>query len=93
MLVSTGSQQLAERGYWQVNPAKRSLLTYDAREDARAAVSVSHNGTNWAAVDHLRGRGLARAVLTDERRRVAELSAHRRREAPRHVNVRGVQVG
>ena len=38
-----------ERGYWQINPVNGSLSTYDPYGNARAAIILSFNGTNWSA--------------------------------------------
>jgi LysM repeat protein len=37
-----------ERGYWQINPDHGALSTYDAYGNARAAVIISSDGTNWS---------------------------------------------
>jgi hypothetical protein len=37
-----------ERGYWQINPVNGSLSTYDPDGNARAAIELSDNGTNWS---------------------------------------------
>ncbi|MBV9381973.1 MAG: LysM peptidoglycan-binding domain-containing protein [Streptosporangiaceae bacterium] len=42
---STGP--VGERGYWQVAPEHGSLSTYDPLGNARAAVAISSNGTDW----------------------------------------------
>lgn len=34
-------------GYWQINTVHGSLATYDAYGNARAAVELSSNGTDW----------------------------------------------
>lgn len=53
-MAESGGQQYAtgsvgERGYWQINPVNGSFLsTYNAYGNARAAVIMSHNGTNWS---------------------------------------------
>jgi LysM repeat protein len=52
-MAESGGNQYAtgpfgERGYWQINPVNGSLSTYNARGNARAAVIMSHNGTNWS---------------------------------------------
>ena len=36
-----------ERGYWQINPDHGSLSTYDPLGNAKAAVIISDDGTNW----------------------------------------------
>lgn len=36
-----------ERGYWQIAPGWGFLSTYDAWGNARAAVIISRNGTDW----------------------------------------------
>lgn len=38
-----------ERGYWQINPVNGSLSTYDPYGNARAAIILSHNGSDWSA--------------------------------------------
>jgi Lysozyme like domain len=43
---ATGSA--GERGYWQINPVNGALSTYDPYGNARAAVIMSRDGTNWA---------------------------------------------
>ena len=42
---ATGS--VGERGYWQINPNHGALSTYDPLGNAKAAVIISSNGTNW----------------------------------------------
>jgi hypothetical protein len=37
-----------ERGYWQINPDHGALSTYDAYGNARAAIMISDDGTNWS---------------------------------------------
>jgi hypothetical protein len=37
-----------DRGYWQVNSVHGSLSTYDPMGNARAAVEISDDGTNWS---------------------------------------------
>jgi LysM repeat protein len=34
-------------GYWQINASNGSLATYDAYGNARAAIILSHDGTDW----------------------------------------------
>jgi hypothetical protein len=41
------SNGTVDRGYWQVNSIWGPLSTYDAYGNARAAVSISHDGTDW----------------------------------------------
>ena len=36
-----------DRGYWQINSVHGSLSTYGAYANARAAVLISHDGSNW----------------------------------------------
>ena len=36
-----------DRGYWQVNSINGAGSTYDAEANARAAVQISGDGTNW----------------------------------------------
>ena len=52
-MAESGGNQFAtgtvgERGYWQINPVNGSLSTYDPYGNARAAVIMSGNGTNWS---------------------------------------------
>jgi LysM repeat protein len=51
-MAESGGQQFAtgtvgERGYWQINPNHGSLSTYDPLGNAKAAVIISDDGTNW----------------------------------------------
>ena len=52
MAESSGAQyatgSAGERGYWQIHPDHGSLSTYDPYGNARAAVIVSADGTNWS---------------------------------------------
>lgn len=41
------SNGTADMGYWQINTSHGSLATYDPRGNARAAVIISSDGTNW----------------------------------------------
>lgn len=36
-----------DEGYWQINTSHGDLATYDPYGNARAAVIISSNGTNW----------------------------------------------
>jgi LysM repeat protein len=51
MAESSGEQfatgTVGERGYWQINPDHGSLSTYDPLGNAKAAVIISGDGTNW----------------------------------------------
>ena len=52
-MAESGGNQFAtgtvgERGYWQINPVNGSLSTYNAYGNARAAVIMSGDGTNWS---------------------------------------------
>jgi LysM repeat protein len=52
-MAESGGNQFAtgtvgERGYWQINPVNGSLSTYDPYGNARAAVIMSGDGTNWS---------------------------------------------
>ncbi len=51
MAESSGEQfatgLVGERGYWQINPDHGSLSTYDPLGNAKAAVIISDDGTNW----------------------------------------------
>jgi len=51
-MAESGGQQYAtgavgERGYWQINPDHGALSTYDPLGNAKAAVIISDDGTNW----------------------------------------------
>ena len=51
-MAESGGNQFAtgtvgERGYWQINPNHGSLSTYDPMGNAKAAVIISADGTNW----------------------------------------------
>ena len=37
-----------DRGYWQINSIHGALSTYDPAQNARAAVLLSDDGTDWA---------------------------------------------
>ncbi len=51
MAESSGEQYatgtVGERGYWQINPNHGSLSTYDPVGNAKAAVIISDDGSNW----------------------------------------------
>jgi LysM repeat protein len=51
MAESSGEQfatgAAGERGYWQINPDHGSLSTYDPLGNAKAAVIISDDGTDW----------------------------------------------
>jgi LysM repeat protein len=51
MAESSGQQfatgPFGERGYWQINPNHGSLSTYDPLGNAKSAIIISDNGTNW----------------------------------------------
>jgi LysM repeat protein len=51
MAESSGRQfatgPFGERGYWQINTNHGALSTYDPLGNAKAAVIISSNGTNW----------------------------------------------
>ncbi len=51
MAESSGEQYatgtVGERGYWQINPDHGSLSTYNPLGNAKAAVIISDDGTNW----------------------------------------------
>jgi LysM repeat protein len=51
MAESSGEQYatgtVGERGYWQINPNHGALSTYDPLGNAKAAVIISDDGTNW----------------------------------------------
>ena len=54
--AESGGQQYAtdndsngtmDRGYWQINSIRGAQSTYDPAGNARAAVQISRDGTNW----------------------------------------------
>ena len=45
--TNTNGGRSTDRGYWQINSIHGSLSTYDASENARAAVLISGNGSDW----------------------------------------------
>jgi LysM repeat protein len=51
MAESSGQQfatgPFGERGYWQINPNHGSLSTYDPLGNAKSAIIISDDGTNW----------------------------------------------
>jgi LysM repeat protein len=51
MAESSGEQyatgSVGERGYWQINPNHGALSTYDPLGNAKAAVIISADGTDW----------------------------------------------
>jgi hypothetical protein len=53
-MAESGGRQYAlsptqDVGYWQINLSHGSLATYDALGNARAAIDISDDGTNWSA--------------------------------------------
>lgn len=46
--VNTNGGASTDRGYWQVNSVHGALSTFDAGGNARAAVLISHDGTDWS---------------------------------------------
>lgn len=42
------SNGTVDRGLWQINSTHGSLSTYNVMQNARAAVQISNNGTNWS---------------------------------------------
>lgn len=53
-IAESGGNQYAtgaagERGYWQINPDHGALSTYDPFGNARAAIIISGNGSDWGA--------------------------------------------
>jgi LysM repeat protein len=52
-MAESGGDQYAHSptddfGYWQINASNGSLATYDAYGNARSAIILSDNGTNWS---------------------------------------------
>jgi LysM repeat protein len=53
-MAESGGNQYAlsptdDRGYWQINVSNGALSTYDAYGNARAAITISDDGSNWDA--------------------------------------------
>lgn len=53
-MAESGGNQYAhspsnDYGYWQINGSNGSLATYDAMGNARSAIILSHNGSDWSA--------------------------------------------
>lgn len=53
-MAESGGNQYAtgaagEEGYWQINPVNGDLATYNAYGNARSAIILSDNGSNWSA--------------------------------------------
>jgi hypothetical protein len=46
--ANTNGGRSTDRGYWQVNSIHGALSTYDAYGNARAAVRISHDGSDWS---------------------------------------------
>jgi LysM repeat protein len=51
-MAESGGRQYAHSptndfGYWQINGSHGSMATYDPMGNARAAISISSNGTHW----------------------------------------------
>ena len=46
--TDANSNGSTDRGYWQINSVHGALSTYDPAGNARAAVELSGNGTNWS---------------------------------------------
>ena len=51
-MAESGGNQYAHSptddfGYWQINVSNGALATYDAYGNARAAITISHDGTDW----------------------------------------------
>jgi LysM repeat protein len=52
-MAESGGNQYAlsptdDYGYWQINASNGALATFDAFGNARAAITLSQDGTNWA---------------------------------------------
>jgi Lysozyme like domain len=45
--TNANSNGTTDRGYWQINSTWGALSTYDPAGNARAAVQISHDGTDW----------------------------------------------
>jgi Lysozyme like domain/LysM domain len=51
-MAESGGQQYAlsptdDYGYWQINASNGALATFSALGNAKAAVTISHDGTDW----------------------------------------------
>ena len=46
--TDNNSNGSTDRGYWQINSIHGALSTYDPAGNARAAVELSGDGTNWS---------------------------------------------
>jgi lysozyme-like protein len=46
--TDNNSNGSTDRGYWQVNSIWGALSTYDPAGNARAAIQISGDGTNWS---------------------------------------------
>jgi len=51
-MAESGGQQYAlsptdDYGYWQINASNGSLATFNAYGNARSAITLSHDGTDW----------------------------------------------
>ena len=64
-----------DRGYWQVNSINGAGSTYDPAGNARAAVQISGDGTNWMPLGHVPDRRLPGPVLATRRNPDMTLSA------------------
>jgi hypothetical protein len=52
-MAESGGNQYAHSptndfGYWQINASNGALATYSAYGNARSAIILSQNGTNWS---------------------------------------------
>jgi hypothetical protein len=45
--TDTNGGQSTDRGYWQINSIHGAQSTYDAAGNARAAVQISRDGSDW----------------------------------------------
>ncbi len=46
--TDNNSNGTTDRGYWQINSIWGGLSTYDPAGNARAAIQISHDGTDWS---------------------------------------------
>lgn len=46
--TDTNGGRSTDRGYWQINSVHGAQSTYDAYGNARAAVQISRDGTDWS---------------------------------------------
>ena len=68
-MAESGGNQYAlsptdDYGYWQINASNGALATFNAYGNARSAIILSDDGTNWSPWTTYPERRLRRQVLT-----------------------------